>query len=62
MQQRGNGIPELENRVKPNCDVIALFSLIFRDSEFLMKITFPSYEILSLFNNTKIPELHISGI
>ena len=45
----GSGIPELKNRVrdceviKPtNFDVIAKFLLIFRDSEFSMKIKFPS--------------------
>ena len=27
-----------------------------------MKIKFPCYEILSLFNDTKIPDLHHSGI
>ena len=32
-----------QNRVKSNCDVIANFSLILRDLEFLMKIKFPSY-------------------
>ena len=32
-----------QNRVKLNCDVIANFSLIFQNSEFLMKIKFPSY-------------------
>ena len=39
----GSGIPELENRVKSDCDVIANFSLIFRYLEYLMKIKFPSY-------------------
>ena len=48
----GSGIPKLENRVtdydvknvvKLNCDVIADFLLIFRNSKFLMKIKFPSY-------------------
>ena len=38
-----------QNWVKSNWDVIANFSLIFRNSE-----------ILFLFNNTKIPELHNS--
>ena len=28
-----------QNRVKLNCDVIANFSLIFRNSDFLMKTT-----------------------
>ena len=32
-----------QSRVKPNCEVIASFSLIFCNSEFLMKIKFPSY-------------------
>ena len=32
-----------EIRVKSNCDVIANFSLIFSNSEFLMKIKLPSY-------------------
>ena len=32
-----------QNRVKSNCDVIANFLLILRNSEFLMKIKFPSY-------------------
>ena len=32
-----------QNRVKLNCDVIANFSLIFQNSEFLMKIKCPSY-------------------
>ena len=53
---RESRIPELENRVKKqvthydvikrvksNCDVIAYFLLIFRNSEFLMKTKFPSY-------------------
>ena len=31
------------NWVKSNCDVIANFPLIFRNSEYLMKIKFPSY-------------------
>ena len=53
----GSGIPELENRVKKrsyglwrhknrvklNCEVIANFSLIFINSEFLMKKKFLSY-------------------
>ena len=30
------------NRVKSNCDAIGNFLLIFRNSEFLMKIKFPS--------------------
>ena len=33
----------LQNRIKSNCDVIANFSLIFRNSKFIMKIKFPSY-------------------
>ena len=54
-----------KNRVKSNCDVIANFSLIFHNSKFLMKIKFSALnnsEILSLFRNTKIPELRNSGI
>ena len=34
---------ELKNRVKSNCDAIANFSLIFLNSEFLIKIKFPSH-------------------
>ena len=36
-------------------DVIATFSLIFRNSEFLMKIKFPSYVLknFTLLNNNK---------
>ena len=30
-------------RVKSNCDVKANFSLIFRNSELLLKMKFPSY-------------------
>ena len=54
--KKGSGIPELENRSKKpsyalwrhktklsQIDVITKFSLIFRDSQFLMKIKFPSY-------------------
>ena len=47
------------NRIKSNRDVVANFSLTFRDWKFLMKIKFPSYvtrRFLSLFNNNKIPE------
>ena len=49
----GSGIPELENRVthyevKAN-DVIANFSLIFRNSEYLMKIKFPVTSLESFF-------------
>ena len=53
-----------QNRVKSNCDVLANFSLIFRNSEFIMKNKFPSYETqkFSLFNNTKILELDNFGI
>ena len=32
-----------QKRVKFNCYVIAIFLLIFRNSEFLIKIKFPSY-------------------
>ena len=52
-----------QNGVKSNCDVIANFSLIFPNSEFLMKIKFASNSgILPLFNNTKISVLRNSGI
>ena len=45
-------------RVKSNCDIIAIFSLILCNSEFSMKIKFPSYAT----RKNKIPELHNSGI
>ena len=49
-----------QNRVNSNCDVIANFSLIFRNLEFLMKVKFPSYVTrkfyLYLRTLTKIPD------
>ena len=45
-------------QVKSNCDIIAIFSLILCNSEFSMKIKFPSYAT----RKNKIPELHNSGI
>ena len=71
----GPGIPELKNRVT-DYDVVkpsqvklwrlsnSNLSLIFLNSEFLInKISeFRNSEILSLFNNIKIPELRNSRI
>ena len=37
------------NRVKSNFDAVAKFSFIFRNSEFLIKIKFPSYVITLKF-------------
>ena len=57
-------IPQLENLVTANYDAIANFSLIFHNSEFLMKIEFPNITQKFYFYLvcTKIPELQNSQI
>ena len=49
----GSGNPELENRVKSNCDIIANFSFLFRYLEFLIKIKFLSFVTQKLYRYTK---------